>query len=84
MDCETISDRTGIHPAGKFRKRFRTMTDDFDEEWQAMMRGDFDDADDGSDEHHETSDGEDDFTDTDLAWIAEVEDAIAVIDSLKE
>ena len=59
------------------------MTDDFDDEWEAMMRGDFDEVDDGSDDH-ETYDGEDDFTEPDLAWIAEIEDAIAVIDSLKE
>ena len=43
--------------------------DDFDAEWQAMMRGDFDEFDDGSDDH-ETYDGEDDFTDAELAWLA--------------
>ena len=59
------------------------MTDDFDDEWEAMMRGDFDEADDGSDDH-ETYDGEEDFATADLRWLAEMEDAIAFLKSLKE
>jgi hypothetical protein len=35
------------------------MTDDFEDEWQAMMGGDFDEVDYDLDDH-ETHDGEDD------------------------
>ena len=43
---------------------------DFDDEWDAMMRGQFDEVDDGSCDY-ETWDDEDDLTEADIEWPTE-------------